>query len=83
MTTRRQFSLFAILVIIAALSVPLAMVGSGFAAVVFGVLTVLLSTAGAVVGYFSGGQRAARLGFYIGLAVAVLSFGFVKWLCDV
>ena len=82
MTARSQFNLKAILVIIAVVSVPLAMVGSGFAAVVFGALAVLLSAAGAIVGYLGGGQKNAQIGFYLGLAVAVLSFGFVNWLCD-
>jgi len=81
MTGRSQFNLKAILVIIAVVSLPLAMVGSGFAAVVFGALAVLLSAAGAIVGYLGGGQKAATRGFYAGLAIAVLSFGFVKWLC--
>lgn len=83
MPTQSQFNLKAVLVFIAALSMPLAMVGSGFAAVVFGALAVLLSAAGAIVGYFVGGPRTARTGFYIGLVVAAFSFGFLKWLCDV
>jgi hypothetical protein len=83
MPTRPQFNLSAILAIIVAVSVLLAMVGSGFAAVVFGALAVVLSAAGAIIGYSRGGQKAARLGFYIGLVVAALSFGFLKWLCDV
>lgn len=83
MSTRPQFSLSEILVFVVAVSVLLAMVGSGFAAVVFGALAVLLSATGAIVGYFGGRQKGARQGFYIGLVVAVLSFGFVKWLCNV
>ncbi|MBC8871711.1 MAG: hypothetical protein H8E44_19970 [Planctomycetes bacterium] len=43
MTVRSQFNVRAILVIIALVSVPLAMVGSGFAPVVFGAQAVLLS----------------------------------------
>ncbi len=72
MSKRPQFSLKAILVIIAVLAVPLGMLASGQWLLVRLAVCLACPTVGACAGYLCGGAKGASKGALIGLIILVL-----------
>lgn len=72
MPNRPQFSLLAVLVIIAVLAVPLAMIATHAAVPVFIAGLLLFPILGGSVGHLVGGKRLAGIGVLIGLLASVV-----------
>jgi hypothetical protein len=73
MANRPQFSLKAVLIIIAVLSVPLAMMASGQKTLMALGVVLACPTLGACGGFLCNGDKGAPWGAFIGLVVAVVA----------